>query len=1030
MFKILYLEDNKFDIDLTKIELKKTIPDCIIDVANTISEAKNLLITNPDYDVAVLDLHLPDGNGTDVLLAVREGKFQTAVIILTGSGNEDAAIAALKAGADDYISKNQGYLKKLPGVINSSIQNFRKNQLRISSPLKVLYVEWNKPDIDFTIRHMKRYAPHIVLEVVSSAQDALNILPDSVDAVCPFDVLLMDYRLPGLNALDTIKIIRQERKLPISIVLVTGHGNEEIAVKALHLGADEYLVKRENYLFRLPSLLASAYNRYEMEKKRAALLESESKYRLLAENIGDVIFILDMDLKYKYVSPSVKELRGFEVEEALKQELKDVLTPESYIVAHKLLAKLLPPKNKELDSLVPHEFIQLEMNRKDGTTVWTEVRVSIITDKNNMPIGLQGVTRDISERKAALDQLFKSREEYKSFFEEDLTGDFISTVEGKLLNCNNAYLQILGLMSKEQALSLDLNTIYPSKEVLNEMLDKLRKNKKLINYEHNLIRPDGRVVHALGNIIGRFNANGELETLKGYLIDDTERKRAIEELRKLSRAVVQSPASVVITDTNGNIEYVNPKFTEVTGYTFNEAIGENPRILKSGNLPNEYYANMWKNIKSGKTWSGEFENKRKDGTIYWENASISPIKNIDGITTHFLAVKEDITKKKEYERELILARDQAQESNRLKSAFLATMSHELRTPLNAIIGFSGLMSEDVPLSDLVQYGKTINKSGNHLLNIIEDIFTISLLQAGQSKIVLEEFNLSEIFNTLIQYANIELDNRKKLHLNLRFNPVENHSEIRIRTDKTKLIQVLINFIKNAVEYTETGYIEIGYSIEKNELAFFVKDSGIGIPESKLDVIFERFRQIDETLARIHGGVGLGLSICSEVAKMLQGKVWAESIVGKGSTFFFKLANIIQNNPKNTEQEQSTKFPDFKDKTILIVEDEETNFMLLDAYLNPTKANIIWSHNGEESIEACRKNSQIDLVLMDIRMQGMDGIEASNEIKKIRPEIKIIAQTAFALANEKEKFINSGCDDYLPKPIMLNDFMKILKKHIK
>ncbi|HRX13054.1 MAG TPA: response regulator, partial [Draconibacterium sp.] len=330
MLKILYLEDNKFDIDLTKIEIKKNFSDCEIDIANTINDAVQLLKANQNYDVAILDLNLPDGNGIDCLSYIRLNNLQIAVIILTGSGNEESAIAALKAGADDYLAKKEGYLKKLTNTINGVIENFKENFDKRARQLRVLYIEWNKHDVDFTIRHMKKYAPQIQIENIEIASDALKILPDSPNEPCLFDVILLDYRMPGLNAIDTIKAIRKEKKLTIPIVLVTGHGSEEVAVQALKLGADEYLVKRDNYLFRLPSLLLSAYHRYELEQKQKLLRESESKYRLLAENSKDVIFILNLDLKYTYISPSVTDLRGYEVEEVLRQDLSDVLTPNSY----------------------------------------------------------------------------------------------------------------------------------------------------------------------------------------------------------------------------------------------------------------------------------------------------------------------------------------------------------------------------------------------------------------------------------------------------------------------------------------------------------------------------------------------------------------------------------------------------------------------------------------------------------------------------------------------------------------------------
>ena len=1026
MLKILYLEDNKFDIDLTKIEIKKNFSDCEIDIANTINDAVQLLKANQNYDVAILDLNLPDGNGIDCLSYIRLNNLQIAVIILTGSGNEESAIAALKAGADDYLAKKEGYLKKLTNTINGVIENFKENFDKRARQLRVLYIEWNKHDVDFTIRHMKKYAPQIQIENIEIASDALKILPDSPNEPCLFDVILMDYRMPGLNALDTLKAIRKEKKLTIPIVLVTGHGSEEVAVQALKLGADEYLVKRDNYLFRLPSLLLSAYHRYELEQKQKLLRESESKYRLLAENSKDVIFILNLDLKYTYISPSVTDLRGFEVEEVLQQNLSDVLTPNSYQKILQLLEEIKPQLNSEHYKEVKPQVLELEMIKKDKSTVWTEVKVSLLGNEKDELIGIQGAVRDISKRKQALQELMESREEYRSFFDDDLTGDFISHVNGQVINCNNAYLKILGFESFLDAKNYSIIQLYFNPEKYESMLEKLKLEKKLIWFEQELIRKDGKIINVVANIIGGFNKNGELETIKEYIIDDTERKMAIEELRKFSRAIEQSPVSIVITNLEGNIEYVNPKFSEVTGYSYQESLGQNPRILKSDTTPAEVYSTLWKTLKSDKIWTGQFLNKRKDGTYFWEFASISPVKNDKGITTHFLAIKEDITEKKKYEEELIVARDQAQESNRLKSAFLATMSHELRTPLNAIIGFSDLINDNLPMENVIQFCKIINSSGNHLLNIIEDIFSISLLQTGQSKLFVEEFTLSDFFNSLAQYAGIELNNRDKNNLKISFKSNNYDIETRIRTDKTKLFQILINYIKNAIEYTEKGEIEIGYLIRGNDLEFYVKDTGIGIPQDKMDIIFDRFRQIDETYNRIHGGVGLGLAICSEIAKLLKGEIRAESVERKGSTFYFLLKNIIQNNDLNSANNSKTNYPDLKGKTILIVEDEETNYFLLKEFLKKSGATIIWVKNGEDSIEICKTNAQIHLVLMDIRLSGIDGLEASKRIKTIRPNLKIIAQTAFAFSNDRKIIMSSFCDDYLPKPIKFNDLMNAIK----
>jgi PAS domain S-box-containing protein len=902
--KILYLEDNPVDFELTERELKNAMPGLIVKHAKTISEANLILEKDRDFDLALLDLNLPDGSGIELLVTIRNERLPIAVAILTGSGNEEGAIAALKAGADDYITKKSGYLERLPEMINLLVQNFKDHYVSESRTLKVLYVEWHETDIDLTKRYFKNYAPYIQLDTINSSTGILDMLPETPSWECPYDVLLIDYKLPGLNAIDIIKIIKQERKLPIPIVLVTGHGSEEIAVKALKLGADEYLVKNEGYLFRLPSLLVGAYRKFEIERRQKALIESEAKYKLLADNSGDVIFTLDMGMHYTYVSPAVKALRGFEVEEVMNQKITEVLTKSSIKKVMILFKRLMPEKDKEITTDLKPVTLELEMIKKGGGTVWAEVKITFIKENNKL-VGLLGVTRDISIRKKVMD-----------------------------------------------------------------------------------------------------------------------------ELKVLSLAIEQSPASVIIANTKGEIEYVNPKFTKVSGYSVEEALGQTPDMLRSGVIPGQTYEELIQTIGSGNEWSGELLNKRKDGSLFWENVSISPVRNNDGKITHFISISEDITEKKKYVEELIEARDKAQESDRLKSAFLATMSHELRTPLNAIIGFSDLANMAMDKEEIVEICKVVNRSGNHLLNIIEDIFEISLLQTKKSKVLPEEFDLLDFMALIIDFAKTEQIKRNKQNISLKI-PKEGELEnIRIYSDKTKVYQVLINLVKNAIEYTDSGSVEVGYKILNNDITLFVKDTGVGIPVDKLDVIFEKFRQVDDTYTRRHGGVGLGLAICSEIAKLLNGKIWVETKEEQGSTFFFMLPGVIVlKNPDKANKGKTTDKRQYEGKTILIVEDVESNFLLLQNYLNNSGVRIIWAKSGEESVETCRGNDKIDLVLMDIRLPGIDGYEAINQIKTINPKQKIIVQTALALKEDRDRAQNENCDDYITKPIRFNEFTDVLSKHL-
>ena len=886
--KILFLEDNISDIELTERAIAKAFPECIFHNAKTIAEANKLLQNEKNYDLMLLDLNLPDGSGLDILTDVRQKNMPTAVIILTIEGDEEIAITALKAGADDYMVKTRGYLLKLPEAIKQAVKNFKKSQKYKSQIINVLYVEWHESDIDFTKRHFSQHAPNLKIKAVPDAITALKLLPKSEAEPMHFDILLMDYHLPGINALEAVKTIRQERKLSIPIVIVTGQGNEEVAVQALKLGVDEYLVKRENYLLRLPSMLLNAYQKH-----------------------------------------------------------------------------------------------QLEMQQKE---------------------------------------LQKSKEEYQSFFEDDLTGDFISTIEGKLLNCNPAYLEICGFSSKEEALNYDIRKIYVKSDTRATIIERLKKDGRVISYEADLKRPDGKVAHVIGNMVGGFDTNGQLITLKGYIFDNTKRKVAEDQLRKLSVAVEQSPATVIMTDINGNIEYVNKKFTEVTGYSQNEVIGKNPRIFNSGNQSKELYEHLWQNITSGKEWFGEMLNKKKDGSLYWEQASISPIIDENGKITHFLGVKEDITEKKENEIKLIKALEKSEESDKLKTAFLHNISHEIRTPMNAIIGFSNFLKDpELSFERKNKYTDIVIKSGEQLLSIITDIINIATIETGQEKISEKEINLNSLFKLVYEQFK-----EKILAKNIDFNvqlALSNEEDDMI-IDETKLLKIITSLVGNALKFTSKGFINMGYKVKENQLEIYVEDSGIGIPANMYEEIFDRFTQAEKTNTRFFGGSGLGLSISKGYAELLGGKISLVSEINKGSIFYvsipFKKAlkkdllnlNVIYTGVNNLEKLQ----------TILVAEDEDLNFMLIEELLSDSNMKILRAENGMEAIDLFKSNQEIDLVLMDIKMPVMNGIDATKEIRKFALNLPIIAQTAYSTTGDMQLIKEAGCNDILIKPFNREDLM--------
>lgn len=745
----------------------------------------------------------------------------------------------------------------------------------------------------------------------------------------------------------------------------------------------------------------------------------------------------------------------------------------------------------------------------------------------------------------------------------------------KIIKANKYAIAFYGYPENEllQKTLYDINLL-TVEEINKKMKDVLNSKYNFLQFKHKLANGEIKDVEAYTST---FVDEGKMHMIVTFF-DVTERVKAEQEVRKLYNAVEQSANVVVITDLKGNIEYAN----HLIGYTLNEVLGKNINILNSGTQLQKYFAKNWKEIYNGKTWKGDFYNKGKNGDYFWEQITITPIKNIKGEIINYLVIKEDITERKkakqdlknqieEYtslnekylstnedllkvikkleeseerykvfsnasfeaiiisekgvyieqnkaaeemfgyshedaktmtavdifadeskaivkknilsgylepydvvakrkdgtifdaeiqglnffykgkklritairdvstrkkiEKDYIIATEKAKESDKLKTLFINNMSHEIRTPMNGILGFLELLSNpNITKEKQKQYIEIIQSSSEQLLKIIDDILEISRLGTKKVKVKKHEVCLNELLNQQLSIFKIRAK-IKGISINL-INELPDKGIV-IFTDEVKLMKIIRNLLENAIKFTNEGVVEFGYKIIKkdnlNYVQIYVKDTGVGIKKSMQKAIFNRFSQEEKETSQNMGGLGLGLSISKENTELIGGKITVKSIKNQGATFFV----TIPYEPKLKKCKDGSLKTSVKDEqginknvTFLIVEDEEINYLYLDILLQDIYSNSVRFHakHGKEAVEMC-KNNDINLVLMDIKMPIMNGIDATRQIKKIYPQLPIIAQTAYTTKEEKDKAFSAGCDDFISKPIDKTELSEIINKHL-
>lgn len=659
------------------------------------------------------------------------------------------------------------------------------------------------------------------------------------------------------------------------------------------------------------TIIVLARNITLLKQREKDLRRSEEKFRSYVENASDVILSASLQGKTLYVSPNIQHMLGYTQEEFINRDLKHYVHPDDLSLFINLVDAF------QTKSIIP-ENMEYRMLHKNGEWRWVQVTSSLNCDLEGKTSCIN-ILRDFTKDKLAQEKL-----QMLSLVADKSTNTVMITDKNHQISwVNDAFTKLTGYSFDEAVGNNPKNLLLgpeTSPHDLDEVLNGLNTGEpfrsEILQY-----RKNGERYWIELYITPIYDEHGSINSYITVMNDITERRQREKQIQLLSKGIENSPAVVVVTNSEGMIEYVNQRFSEVTGYEKEEAIGNTPRVLKSGFHKIEFYEKLWKTIKSGQNWKGELYNRKKDGTYYWESATISPIVDVDNKITHFVAIKEDITQSKKLYQEMLEAIEKTEKATRAKSVFLATMSHEIRTPMNGVIGMTSLLAKTPLTDEQLDYVNTIRNSGETLLTIINDILDFSKIESGKMVLENSPFDMRQCVEDVVDLFWVKAV-QKNIALKYSVTP---NLKCRVVGDVTRLRQILVNLIGNAMKFTEKGSVEvdvvlhnINHETQTTRIGIYIKDTGIGIPKNKIDSLFNSFTQVDSSITRRFGGTGLGLAITKQLVDLMGGTIKIDSVENEGSTFSieFKLKYVEQRSISAPHpQHEITVFTDVESENI-------------------------------------------------------------------------------------------------------------------
>lgn len=764
---------------------------------------------------------------------------------------------------------------------------------------------------------------------------------------------------------------------------------------------------------------------------KIALKESEERFREIIESSIDIHYKQSIvTSKFIYVSPSVEAVLGYTA-----QEIIAMSTESQRLLFAKEDDNIIDGFRHQILEQDPAKVLELEFRviDKGGRYHWMHGSYRIKLDSAGKPSHIIGVLRDITEIKQHQQALLKN------LHERELILNSIPNIIWKAeVNKQGQFVNTIISSIADELLKLPPNTIQNNWETyfghilpryMPDIEAKIRHGIQnpgfTISMEYEARLGNGETAWFFSE--GRaYVENGEMSII-GYTSNINDRKLILAELKQSEQMfksfILNAPDGIFTCNADGIILGANQACCSLLYTDEENLLGKSiSGFLTSDN--DQIVATDYKMASIGDKNSRALDLYTANGTTF--HALLSTIKLSDNKILGFIKDIDDI---KKTHKELVKAKEKAEESDRLKTAFLAAMSHELRTPLNSILGFSSLIDDTLQVSDFLRINRMIRQSGFHLLGIVESVFEMALLQTGNSRLNAQTASLSDVFVGLDRLVTVAVDDLQKHSLSIVYQNADCKG-ISLYTDHEKLLRLLFHLANNALKYTLKGTISIGCKINDNEIVFWIKDTGIGIPPDKAGYIFELFRQGDDSDTRDFGGLGLGLTICNKLAHILKGRLWFESTPGVGTDFYFNLPRLQTELLSENHPHEAIEHDVLKARTILIAEDNDENMLFLNMVFKGTGAKLITVTTGRQAVAKAKEIPDIDLVLMDLKLPELDGYEATRQICKLRPGMPVIAQTAYAMLGDRERALQAGCIDYLTKPMNKDQVLMAVQKALE